>query len=127
MTSDNLYTECYLRALGAREKERTGSPLDAQTLGLSRVRELLESIGVDIDQFQQIDGSGLSRFNLVSPAAIVSTLKAMDVTRNAAVFKSFLPVAAQSGTLRNRFIGTPAAGIVHAKTGTLSGVVTVRS
>lgn len=128
MTSDNLYTECYLRTLGAREKQRNPTASgDAQSLGLARVRTILSSLGVDTDLFQQIDGSGLSRYNLVTPAAMVATLRAMDKTKNSAIYKSFLPVAGVSGSLKHRFIGTPAVGIVHAKTGTLSGVVTVRS
>jgi serine-type D-Ala-D-Ala carboxypeptidase/endopeptidase (penicillin-binding protein 4) len=126
MTSDNLYTECYLRTLGAREKRRSGSPLNAQELGLARVNQILSSLGVDTNLFRQVDGSGLSRYNLVSPAAMIETLKAMDATKYGQVYKSFLPVAGVSGSLKHRFINTPAVGIVHAKTGTLSGVVTVR-
>jgi serine-type D-Ala-D-Ala carboxypeptidase/endopeptidase (penicillin-binding protein 4) len=98
MTSDNLYTECYLRTLGAREKRRSGSPLNAQELGLARVNQILSSLGVDTNLFRQVDGSGLSRYNLVSPAAMIETLKAMDATKYGQVYKSFLPVAGVSGS-----------------------------
>ena len=40
-------------------------------------------------------------------------------------YVSFLPVSAKSGTLKNRFVGTVAAGIVHAKTGSMSGVASL--
>ena len=41
----------------------------------------------------------------------------------ASFYRASLPVAGISGTLENRFLNTPAQGIVQAKTGTVSGVV----
>ncbi|CCH65576.1 D-alanyl-D-alanine carboxypeptidase [Richelia intracellularis HM01] len=41
------------------------------------------------------------------------------------VFRASLPISGVSGTLKRRFKDTPAMGIVQAKTGTLSGVVTL--
>jgi D-alanyl-D-alanine carboxypeptidase/D-alanyl-D-alanine-endopeptidase (penicillin-binding protein 4) len=78
------------------------------------------------------DGSGLSRFDLISPRAIVRLLAAMDRHPARALFFGALPIAGVDGTLRHRMIGTPAAGNVRAKTGSLthvtalSGLVTTR-
>ena len=76
------------------------------------------------------DGSGLSRLNYIAPDAIVRILDAMRTSPHFAVFRGSLPVAGVDGTIRNRMRDTPAAGNVHAKTGSvdkarsLSGYVT---
>ena len=76
------------------------------------------------------DGSGLSRYDYVSPRTLVRILAA--VRRNPAfnAYYDALPIAGVDGTLRNRMKDTPAQGNMHAKTGTvalarsLSGYVT---
>ncbi|MGF1461261.1 MAG: D-alanyl-D-alanine carboxypeptidase [Leptolyngbyaceae cyanobacterium] len=90
--------------------------------GQSRVKLLLEPIGVDPNSYIQADGSGLSRRNQVQPAALVALLKGMHATDETGLFYQSLPVGGVNGTLRNRFKDTPAYGKVHAKTGTLNGV-----
>jgi D-alanyl-D-alanine carboxypeptidase/D-alanyl-D-alanine-endopeptidase (penicillin-binding protein 4) len=76
------------------------------------------------------DGSGLSRYDYISPRTVVRVLDAM---RRAPTFQAYydaLPIAGVDGTIRNRMKGTPAQGNVHAKTGSvalsrsLSGYVT---
>jgi D-alanyl-D-alanine carboxypeptidase/D-alanyl-D-alanine-endopeptidase (penicillin-binding protein 4) len=76
------------------------------------------------------DGSGLARYDYVSPQTLVRIL---DVMRRAPTFQVFydaLPIAGIDGTLDSRMKGTPAEGNVHAKTGSvalarsLSGYVT---
>ena len=56
----------------------------------------------------------LSRFAVLS---VSLTLKASLLQ-----FSGFLPVAGRHGTLAARFHGTPAEGVLAAKTGTLGGV-----
>jgi D-alanyl-D-alanine carboxypeptidase/D-alanyl-D-alanine-endopeptidase (penicillin-binding protein 4) len=75
------------------------------------------------------DGSGLSRRNRVAPSLLTSvlTLAASDRRPELSSLFGGLPVAGWSGTLRERFVGPGAAGragagVVRAKTGTLSGV-----
>jgi D-alanyl-D-alanine carboxypeptidase/D-alanyl-D-alanine-endopeptidase (penicillin-binding protein 4) len=66
------------------------------------------------------DGSGLARYDYVSPRSLVRILDAM---RRAPTFKQYydaMPIAGVDGTIRNRMKGTPAQGNVHAKTGTLA-------
>ena len=108
--SDNTYAEAILRALN-----QTQPSLDS---GLTACRSALQSIGVDLTGVQHVDGSGLSRHNLIPPDTFVSLLRAMA----GSPLRHTLPVAGRSGTLRHRFVGTAAEGRVLAKTGTLGGV-----
>ncbi len=69
-----------------------------------------------------MDGSGLSRLDLVTPSAVVQLLRYMYGTENRDSWISLLPVGGQDGSLSARFGQTPAAGKVYAKTGSLSHV-----
>ena len=61
--SNNLYAECFQRNLGM---EMDGLEGDfAHGRGIEGVRTILGGEGVDVSTFQQDDGSGLSRHNLV--------------------------------------------------------------
>jgi D-alanyl-D-alanine carboxypeptidase/D-alanyl-D-alanine-endopeptidase (penicillin-binding protein 4) len=79
-------------------------------------------LGVDPESYVIVDGSGLSRHNLVSPEAIAQTLQLMAQTSQARVYRDSLPVAGVSGTLKNRFRNTAAQGNIQAKTGGMTGV-----
>ena len=83
------------------------------------VSQQLLDWGAAPDGFAVRDGSGLSRHDYVSPRTIIHVLDAMHRSPNFTVFYDALPIAGVDGTIRNRMKGTPAAGNVHAKTGTL--------
>ena len=77
------------------------------------------------------DGSGLSPDNAVPPAYVAALMtKVLSGKQNLGLIYSALPVAGQTGTLKNRFGGASAAarGLVNAKTGwigssrTLAGI-----
>lgn len=124
--SNNLYSEVLLRSLGViRNDDETQSLQNSAKQGLNAVKAILSQLGVDPDGYALADGSGLSRHNLVSPEAIVQTLKGIAQSSQAEIYRASLPVAGVSGTLQNRFKHTPAQGIVQAKTGTLSGVTSL--
>lgn len=118
--SNNLYAEALLRSLGVTESTNATSALIA---GIDTLQRNLTELGIDRADYELVDGSGLSRQNLVSPEAIVQTLQAMNRSSNALPYRNSLSVAAESGTLQNRFQGTAVAGRLQGKTGALSGVV----
>jgi len=120
--SNNLYAEALLRILGARV-QLTPIARSTAEIGLQNVKEILTGLGVDPTGYVLTDGSGLSRQNLASPVAIAQILRAMANSPLASVYRTSLPVAGVNGTLKSRFQGTTAQGIVLAKTGTMSGVV----
>jgi len=119
--SNNLYAEALLRAI-AQPKKPDQTTVNA---ALEVLKTTLTQLGVNPTGYALVDGSGLSRHNLISPEALVQVLQGMAKTPAASVYRASLPVAGKSGTLKTRFQNTPAEGIVQAKTGTVTGVVSL--
>ncbi|MBA2627795.1 MAG: D-alanyl-D-alanine carboxypeptidase/D-alanyl-D-alanine-endopeptidase [Gemmatimonadales bacterium] len=71
-----------------------------------------------------VDGSGLSNEDRVTPSTFVAYLARFPATPAGRNFPQLLP-ANGSGTLRRMNTGFPGAGVIRAKTGTLSDVSTV--
>lgn len=94
------------------------------------VSEVLKPLGVDVSQLTLHDGSGLARGNRLTPEVLTQVLAlaaSADHPKLRPVLTG-LPVAAFSGTLDDRFdseSASPGAGVVRAKTGTLSGISTL--
>jgi D-alanyl-D-alanine carboxypeptidase/D-alanyl-D-alanine-endopeptidase (penicillin-binding protein 4) len=86
------------------------------------VRKFLLGAGLREEEFFLLDGSGLSRRDLVTPSAVTRLLVYAASQPWGAVYEGSLPVGGVDGSLSERFVNTPAAGLVHAKTGTLSHV-----
>jgi D-alanyl-D-alanine carboxypeptidase/D-alanyl-D-alanine-endopeptidase (penicillin-binding protein 4) len=123
INSNNVFAESLLRALALKKP-----PVENQTsadAGLEVMKATLTQMGVNPAGYSLVDGSGLSRKNLINPEALVQTLQAMAKSPAALVYRASLPVAGRTGTLKNRFQKTPAQGIVQAKTGTMDGVVSL--
>ena len=118
--SQNLYTELILRALG--RATASDSKLSSEDAGIEAVKAFLRSAGIDASEVVLTDGSGLSRRDMVTANATLQLLTYMSRHRYGAAFREALPIAGVDGTLKNRMRGTPAAGNVRAKTGTLTAV-----
>lgn len=115
--SQNLHAELALRA-AARERRGVAS-IEAS---LAEMRQFLSEAGIGEHDYFLRDGSGLSRLNLLTPAALVQLLAYMWRSPLRQPWLETLPVAALDGTLRSRFVAIEGAGSVHAKTGTLTHV-----
>jgi D-alanyl-D-alanine carboxypeptidase/D-alanyl-D-alanine-endopeptidase (penicillin-binding protein 4) len=111
--SDNDTGEMLLKEVGRTE----GQPTSAG--GAARLRALLDDGAVDLDGLQVIDGSGLAVENRVTCDLLVDVLGRPGT---GAVIQERLAVAGESGTLERRFAGTPLAGVLRAKTGSLRSV-----
>jgi len=110
--SQNLYTEQLLLTLAAEYgKKATASE------GAAVVLDQMTSIGIPETEFLMVDGSGLSRNNLITPYAISTLLRFMARHSNFGYFYESLPVAGVDGTLKGRMQKTVAENRVHAKTG----------
>jgi D-alanyl-D-alanine carboxypeptidase/D-alanyl-D-alanine-endopeptidase (penicillin-binding protein 4) len=78
----------------------------------------LGSVG---EELVQVDGSGLSRGNEVTPSLLVRALRVVCASDDADMFLAALPVAGETGTLEGRFEDSPVRGRVRAKTGWIRG------
>ncbi len=120
--SNNLYAEALLRAIASQPKKPDQTTVNT---ALEVLKTTLTQLGVNSTGYVIVDGSGLSRHNLISPEALVQVLQGMAKTPSSSVYRASLPIAGKSGTLKTRFQNTPAEGIVQAKTGTVTGVVSL--
>ncbi|MDJ0676044.1 MAG: D-alanyl-D-alanine carboxypeptidase/D-alanyl-D-alanine-endopeptidase [Calothrix sp. MO_167.B42] len=123
VNSNNLFAEALLRALA--NKSTQNNQKNVANIGLKVLTTTLEQLGVNPQSYKIVDGSGLSHKNLISPEALVQTLQGMAKSPQAEIFRASLPISGVSGTLKNRMKGTPAQGIVQAKSGTITGAVTL--
>ncbi|MEO6860052.1 MAG: D-alanyl-D-alanine carboxypeptidase/D-alanyl-D-alanine-endopeptidase [Microcoleus sp.] len=120
--SNNLYAEVLLRLLGKVTGKMPVPQEDTDEIGLKELKIALTQLGVNPNSYILADGSGLSRHNLISPEALVQTLRLMANSPAGSIYRASLPIAGESGTLKNRLNFTPNRVILQAKTGTLSGV-----
>jgi serine-type D-Ala-D-Ala carboxypeptidase/endopeptidase (penicillin-binding protein 4) len=118
--SQNLYTDLLLAHVGEQSRQAGSSAEEtSEDLGVRELNRFLTQIGIKRGETIFEEGSGLSRDNLTSPNATVALLQFMNRHPCAQVYLDALPIAGVDGTLKNRMKGTPAAGNLRAKTGTL--------
>ncbi len=117
--SNNWIAELLFKAVGA---EVMGEPGTWQK-GRDTVNEFLEDITGEPPVHRFVDGSGLSRYNLLNAELLTQLLVYM--YQNFELMPEYvasLPIAGVDGTLINRMHGISAEKVLRAKTGTLSGV-----
>jgi len=112
--SDNAAAELLVKEMGL---SRLGEGSTSQ--GVLAMLEIVGEQGIAIDSVFPTDGSGLSLNDRLSCNAVTDVL---DLVGPESELAASMPVAGESGTLRDRFRGTDATGRVFAKTGSLSGV-----
>jgi D-alanyl-D-alanine carboxypeptidase/D-alanyl-D-alanine-endopeptidase (penicillin-binding protein 4) len=123
--SNNGHSEILVKTAG-----RVVSGEGTWDAGLTALQARLPDLGVDPAALRLVDGSGLSRMDVISPDQIAALLIGVRDEPWFGTWYEALPVAGdpdrtRGGTLRNRMRGTPAEGNVHAKTGSLTGVTTL--
>jgi D-alanyl-D-alanine carboxypeptidase/D-alanyl-D-alanine-endopeptidase (penicillin-binding protein 4) len=87
--------------------------------GLTKAAQIWKAAGLDIDGAVLIDGSGLTG-NLITADNEVQLQTIMARRPDAAAWRSTLPILGVDGSLATVQTGTPSAGQVFAKTGTLA-------
>lgn len=117
--SDNQSALTVFKVIGAKYLNPPGTI----SKGEDAVITFLTGMGNQRNNFEILEGSGLSRFNTVNSDLYIRLLKYMyDDVKTFDYFYNSLSIAGTDGTLKNRMIGTEAEKNVHAKTGTLNSV-----
>lgn len=110
--SSNIGAELLLKKLGQVQQGEGSTPAGAAT-----VFDLLTVAGIPTAGLVINDGSGLAETDRITCAAMSAILTA---TGPESDFARTLSVGGERGSLAARFAGTPGAGAVLAKTGTLN-------
>jgi D-alanyl-D-alanine carboxypeptidase/D-alanyl-D-alanine-endopeptidase (penicillin-binding protein 4) len=125
--SHNLYAEHVLKTLGFEypDPDEDSDP-GSTAMGVAAAMRTYSAANMDLTRMQLVDGSGLSRKNLVTPAMTMKLLRYMALHPDTSVRESFLTslaVGGKDGTLEYRFTENAAGfGRVRAKTGSLGNV-----
>jgi len=99
-----------------------GAPA-SEAAGLPVLQDTLTALGVDPALYAAFDGSGLSRYDMVSAEALVRLLTAMwNDPAMIGPYRAALPVSGVAGSIADQMKGTPAEGRVWAKTGSMFNI-----
>ncbi|MBI2791397.1 MAG: D-alanyl-D-alanine carboxypeptidase/D-alanyl-D-alanine-endopeptidase [Gammaproteobacteria bacterium] len=115
--SNNLYSESLTKALGLAFLGQ-----GSFQVGTRAIEEILiKDTKIDFNQVNLSDGSGQSRYNLVSPFHISQLLHHMYQEPTFSVFYSSLSESGKKGSLADRMKSKDMAGKIVAKTGSALG------
>lgn len=115
--SVNLYAEHLLNQIGVKSY-KSGDPES----GTTAITEFWRKKGIDVDGFYMNDGSGLSRFNVLTARQLVLILRYMKNSDNYPAFYRSLPIAGKTGTIKSIGRKTVAENNLRAKSGYMTRV-----
>jgi D-alanyl-D-alanine carboxypeptidase/D-alanyl-D-alanine-endopeptidase (penicillin-binding protein 4) len=115
--SDNASAELLTKELGLQEAGEGST-----TAGVDVLRDAMADAGLPLDGVAFVDGSGLSRSDRLTCGLLTALLG--EAGTGSALDRS-LAVAGRTGSLTERFLGTPLVGRLRGKTGSLNGVETL--
>jgi serine-type D-Ala-D-Ala carboxypeptidase/endopeptidase (penicillin-binding protein 4) len=116
--SQNFYAESLLKSIAVAD-QRYGSGFE----GSEVIRKFWKEKNLDLYGYYQVDGSGLSRLNGLTPKQLGEML--IIFARDSIFFREYeqtLAVAGRTGTLQSIGKGSSAEGNIRAKSGSMSRV-----
>ncbi|GIU54104.1 D-alanyl-D-alanine carboxypeptidase/D-alanyl-D-alanine-endopeptidase [Shewanella sp. KT0246] len=127
--SDNLIADSLLKQIGKEyfhqsKQAINGQQQDGFAVGAKAIEHIMLALGLPFIEANIVDGSGLSRYNLMTAHQMMSLLQLIKNDKDLQYIETLLPVSGQSGTLRYKkyFNQAPLKNEVAAKTGTMMGV-----
>lgn len=111
-TSDNNTAEMVLKEIGLK-----AGGAGTREAGLAVLRSTMQAWGLPMDGVELVDGSGLSDENRLTCATLLALLQ--HLAPDDAVGQGLAVATQEGGTLSDAFDGTPMAGVLRGKTGTL--------
>ncbi len=117
--SNNLYAETLFRMIGKTIYGDASYEASAKA-----ALRMIKEMGIDTGGYRQVDGSGLSRQNLASPAFLCRFLLAAAHSHYGRAFIESLPVPGHEGTLKYllKDMRAELTSGIRAKSGSMSGV-----
>jgi D-alanyl-D-alanine carboxypeptidase/D-alanyl-D-alanine-endopeptidase (penicillin-binding protein 4) len=116
--SDNLIADAIYKKLGYSFFHKAGTWQNGEK---AIVNILAPKTNIVFKKMRIVDGSGLSRYNLVSPAQLVAVLRFAYYDKNISrPFINSLSIAGTDGTLQYKMLDL--RGRVYAKTGNMEGI-----
>lgn len=115
--SINIYAESILWMIGYK---KVG--IASTENGLKEIYRVLLSENIDTTKTNLYDGNGLSRSNRIISSSLARYLNAFTSKTSFDIFYNSLPIAGESGGLKNVCKEQPYIGRVHAKTGYMTNV-----
>ncbi len=141
--SDNLIADSLLKQIGRQyffqyqkqlRTEQTAPldeiqwnntvPKDGFLVGAKAIEHIMLELGLPYIEANIVDGSGLSRYNLITAHQMMALLQLIKTDEQLNYLETLLPVSGESGTLKYKkyFNQPPLKSEVAAKTGTMMGV-----
>lgn len=117
--SDNLNAEAMFYRLAGINNPY---PATAQK-GIDEIRKRIQALGLNPDNYNLADGSGLSNYDCLSPELEVAFLRyAYSQPEIFSILYPALPIAGTDGSLKRRMQHSIACKRVHAKTGSYTAI-----
>lgn len=121
-SSDNFLAEGLFKTIGAEASQIQGNAF----YSTQAILDFIEDNGIYSTGTAVVDGSGISRFDQITPGAIVGLLEVMyfDINNYKDYYNS-LAIAGVDGTLRHRMRESLAENNFRGKTGSLRGITSL--
>lgn len=120
LKSDNLIADSLFKQVGKHYYQTQSS----FTHGSAAMRRILTALGIDLTSANIVDGSGLSRYNLLNAKQLADVLRLIHQDARFQGLIASLPQAGKTGTLKYRrgYTTAPLKERIFAKTGSMQGV-----
>ncbi|GIW22011.1 MAG: hypothetical protein KatS3mg068_1018 [Candidatus Sericytochromatia bacterium] len=115
--SDNLIGEILLKTISHVVNKKEGNTEEAINIAKNYIKNEFDFIN-----FRIVDGSGLSRYNLLSPYIIIEVLKKIYFSEYKEIVFNAFPIGGLEGTLKNRLKNINKSFKVIAKSGSMTSV-----